>query len=154
MDDSVVTGRARKRPSAKRTAGADRLLFALMHVARGLEHQLEEALESVGLSIAKHGVLAQLAAAREPLTLSELADRNSCVRSNITQLVDRLETEGLVRRIDDATDRRMIRAVLTPAGIERQAAGAEQVRAAEAAFVASMGPTDRAALTRVLARLK
>ena len=30
----------------------------------------------------------------EPLPLSQLAERCSCVRSNITQLVDRLEADG------------------------------------------------------------
>jgi DNA-binding MarR family transcriptional regulator len=37
----------------------------------------------------------------------------ACVRSNITQLIDRMQAEGLVRRIPDPQDRRSVRAALT-----------------------------------------
>jgi DNA-binding MarR family transcriptional regulator len=47
----------------------------------------------------------------------------ACVRSNITQLVDRLEADGLVKREADPADRRSIRAIITDAGKERQHAG-------------------------------
>ena len=81
-----------------------------------VEARLEAALEPLGLSLAKFGALAQLAAAGEPLPLSTLAERRACVRSNITQLVDRLEAEGLVKRSDDPRDRRSVRAELTDEG--------------------------------------
>jgi DNA-binding MarR family transcriptional regulator len=45
------------------------------------------------------------------------------VRSNITQLVDRLEADGLVKRIDDPADRRAVRAEVTRLGRERHDAG-------------------------------
>src|SRR6476619_1937902 len=63
-----------------------------------LEGRLEGALEPLGLSLAKFGVLSTLVASKEPLPLRLLAEQCSCVRSNITQLVDRLEAEKLVRR--------------------------------------------------------
>ena len=69
-----------------------------------------------------------------PLRL--LAEQCSCVRSNITQLVDRLEAEKLVRRADDPKDRRSILAELTPEGRSRHAAG---LRALEAAVVLLAG---------------
>lgn len=69
-----------------------------------------------GLSMAKYFVLQALAEAGEPLTLTELAAGQHCVRSNITQLVDRLEADGLVKRVDDPADRRTIRASLTASG--------------------------------------
>ena len=53
-------------------------------------------------------------------TLSELASRMICVRSNITQLMGRLEADGLVQREEDPHDRRCVRATLTPLGRERQ----------------------------------
>ena len=49
------------------------------------------------LSVAKYSALKHLALADEPLSLSEMAARLVCVRSNISQLVDRLEADGLVR---------------------------------------------------------
>jgi DNA-binding MarR family transcriptional regulator len=140
---------------APTTAGAsDELLFSLLDVAHALKERLEEALASAGLSMAKFDVLSQLAEAGEPVTLSELAEGSCCVRSNITQLVDRLEADGLVRRIDDPADRRVVRAGLTPLGTKRQAEGARQVDRVQAEFAASLSESDRKALKRVLATLR
>ena len=132
----------------------DTVVFTLLHAAHVLEARLESALEAVGLSLAKYGVLTLLAQAGEPVSLSHLAARQSCVRSNMTQLVDRLEADGLVRRIDQPTDRRVVLAELTPLGVERQAAGAERLEQEQAAFVRSLSEPDRLALERVLAAIK
>lgn len=129
------------------------LMFSLLHAAQGLEGQLEEAFGAVGLSWARYGVLEQLVRAGEPLALSDLAARLSCVRSNMTQLVDRLEAEGLVRRVNDPDDRRCIRAELTAEGRERQIAGAEQLRKVQAEFEAALPATGHSVLARVLAAL-
>lgn len=51
-----------------------------------------------------------------PLPMSRLADVLSCDASNVTGLVDRLETRGLVRRTPSAGDRRVKVLELTPAG--------------------------------------
>ena len=83
-------------------------VFGLLGAARALEARLEASMADVGLSMAKFGVLRTLAAADDPLTLTELASCQRCVRSNITQLVDRLEADGLVKRVDDSSDRRSI----------------------------------------------
>ena len=101
--------------------------MSILHAAHAIEDRIETALGNVGLSIAKHSALSKLAEAGEPLTLSELAERLSCVRSNITQLVDRLEGDGLVRRVADPGDRRSVRAELTQLGSDRQVAGAAEV---------------------------
>ena len=130
------------------------VMVSLIAAAHAIEARLEQGLASVGLSPAKHAVLSQLARAGEPLTLSELASRVCCVRSNMTQLVDRLEAEGLVRRIDDSGDRRVVRAAITPLGEEREAAGADQVRQIQSEFAAGLQESDRAALERALAALK
>jgi hypothetical protein len=87
-------------------AVADETMFLLMHAAGTIEKRLEDALGGVGLSLAKFGALTFLVRAGEPLSLSECAAKMTCVRSNITQLVDRLEADGLVRRVDNPSDRR------------------------------------------------
>ena len=61
------------------------LVFSLMETMHMVEAGLERALEQVGLSLAKYRVLSTLAEADEPLNLSTLAERCSCVRSNMTQ---------------------------------------------------------------------
>jgi DNA-binding MarR family transcriptional regulator len=129
-------------------------MFSLLEAAHTLEARLEEALDAVGLSSAKYTVLSRLARADEPLTLSELAARVCCVRSNITQLVDRLEAEGLVRRVDDPADRRIVRAALTPLGQEREIDGAGVMSRIQNEFAAALPERDRAAFERVLSALK
>jgi DNA-binding MarR family transcriptional regulator len=104
-----------------------RLLWGLKHI----EERLEAALEPLGLSLAKFGCLARLVDAGEALPLRTLADRQACVRSNITQLVDRLEAEKLVVRADDPHDRRSVRAALTSEGRARHAQALNAIRAVE-----------------------
>jgi DNA-binding MarR family transcriptional regulator len=129
-------------------------MFSLLQAGQSVQKRLEEVLEEVGLSGAKFGVLTHLVRAGEPLSLSECAARMICVRSNITQLVDRLEAEGLVRRVDDPKDRRGVLAMVTPLGVERQAAGAQRVERAEREFAKTLSEADQAVLARVLAAIK
>jgi len=56
-----------------------------------------------------------------PLPMSRLADTLSCDASNVTGLVDRLESRGLVRRQASARDRRVKVLQLTPTGTRLRA---------------------------------
>jgi DNA-binding MarR family transcriptional regulator len=136
------------------TGKADPVMFSLLEAAHALEQRLESALAEVGLSMAKYGVVSQLSSAGQPLALSELAVRQSCVRSNMTQLIDRLEADGLVRRVDDPDDRRSVRAAITNLGEERASAGARAMKRVEEEFAASIPARDRAVLSRMLAGVK
>ncbi|HEX3556292.1 MAG TPA: MarR family transcriptional regulator [Thermoanaerobaculia bacterium] len=131
-----------------------RVMGVLLQIARVVEKRLEEGLEAVDLSVAKYSALKHLALAGEPLPLSELASRMVCVRSNITQLMGRLEADGLVQRVEDPHDRRCVRAELTPLGRERQAAGARRVRQVQDKMAATLCGLDSTALERALAALK
>ena len=132
----------------------DPIFFMLLEAGRAQYARLEEALKSVGLSPAKYYVLSQLAESREPVPLRQLAREQECVPSNMTTLVDRLEADGLVRRVDDPTDRRSKRAELTELGQERAFAGAKVVEEVETAFAESLGPTERLALEKVLSAIR
>ena len=129
------------------------LAFRVIGAAHEVEGRLEGALGTIGLSLAKLNVLKALADTDEPLPLSHLADRCCCVRSNITQLVDRLEADRLVERLPDPADRRSVRAALTPAGRERHAEAVRIVNETETQLFAALGEEDRQALTRLLGRL-
>lgn len=129
---------------------AGRLIGSL----HAVETRLEAALEPLGLSVAKFGVLAKLVAAGEGLPLSTLADRMACVRSNMTQLIDRLEAEKLVARVDDPRDRRSIRAELTKEGRERYAAGLKAVDQAERALFSELPRKQRETLLQLLGSIK
>ena len=91
-------------------------LFALMHAAEAARTHLESKLDAVNLSHAKLSALQALYEADNSIPLTELAARLSCVKSNVTQLVDRLEADGFVRREGDPKDRRSRLAVMTATG--------------------------------------
>ena len=129
-------------------------MSVFLRTARAIERRLDEALESVELSTPKYSALTKLVQADEPLALSELAARMICVRSNVTQLVDRLESDGLVRRVEDPRDRRSVRAALTPLGRERQAAGAQLMEKLHEEVGEKLSGIDRGALVRALELLR
>jgi DNA-binding MarR family transcriptional regulator len=129
------------------------LTVQLLQTLQQVEDRLEAALEPVGLSIAKFGALTKLVADGGSLPLGTLAERCACVRSNITQLVDRLEADGLVSRVDDPRDRRSVRAEITPEGRRRQEAGRRAVDEAERLLYERFGERDRESLSDLLGRL-
>ncbi len=54
----------------------------------------------------------------ESLTLSEISDRVHRKNSNVTPIVDFLVSKGIVERVADTRDRRVIRVRLTEEGIK------------------------------------
>lgn len=69
----------------------------------------------VGLSPQRGSLLSVLVFAG-PRTVSELAAIEQVTPAAISRIVDGLEREGLARRERDASDRRIVRVVATPAG--------------------------------------
>jgi len=136
-----------------RSETEESLLWQIIDAAKELESRLETELAKVGLSLAKGSVLRTLGEANEPLSLSELADQNCCVRSNITQLVDRLETDGLVRRVNDPDDRRITRAALTIAGRKAYEDAIKIVLIQEQAVEGLLTPEEAAVLSQALKKL-
>ena len=91
-------------------------LFAVLHTSSVLESRVEARLSGLNLSLAKLAALQRLSEAAGSLPLEPLAERLACVKSNVTQLIDRLEADGLVSRAVEPNDRRSRLAVLTDAG--------------------------------------
>jgi DNA-binding MarR family transcriptional regulator len=129
------------------------LLSTVLCVAGVVQDHLEAALEPTGLSLAKLGALRHLAEANQPLALGQLAERIACVKSNVTQLVDRLETDQLVRRVPDPSDRRSVRAEITEEGRTRYEAGMKALVVAEDEIAADLSLSDREQLQELLGKL-
>ena len=127
--------------------------FAVLHTSGVLETRVESKLSDVGLSIAKLAALHVLAKAGESLPLGQLAERLSCVKSNVTQLVDRLEADGLVSRAADSNDRRSRLAVLTAAGRKAYAKGIEIQSQAERELFSALSNEESKKLHELLAKL-
>lgn len=136
-------------------AEADRTgLFAVLHTSSVLESRVEARLSEVGLSLAKLAALHRLSEAGESLPLGQLAERLSCVKSNVTQLVDRLEADGLVSRASDPNDRRSRLAVLTDAGRQAYQKGKQIQIESEQALFGALTAEESATLHVLLAKLK
>ena len=114
---------------------------------------METALAAAGLSAPKASLLRLLAEARDPVALSELAKHSQCVRSNITQLVDRLEADGLVKRVADPGDRRVRRAALTPTGRKAHQEATRIMQTLEKSVAAALSAEEARALGQALGRL-
>ena len=129
-------------------------LFGVLHASNVLEGRLEARLSEVGLSLAKLAALHHLTAAGESLPLGQLAERLSCVKSNVTQLIDRLEADGFVARVHDPDDRRTIRAAVTAAGRAAYDRANSLLAEHERALDAKLGAAPRADLARQLITLR
>jgi DNA-binding MarR family transcriptional regulator len=90
--------------------------FALVHSAGAVQEFVESRLAAIDLSLPKLAALHRLMESGGSMPLGQLAERLACVKSNVTQLVDRLEADGLVDRAPDPNDRRSRLAVITPKG--------------------------------------
>jgi DNA-binding MarR family transcriptional regulator len=129
-------------------------LFDVLHASGVLESRVESKLAEVGLSIAKLAALHQLTRAGDSLPLGQLAERLSCVKSNVTQLVDRLEADGLVSREGDPNDRRSRLAVLTAAGRKAYLKGTEIQGQAEKELFNVLSADESKKLHELLAKLQ
>ena len=134
--------------------GQKKGLFAVLHASSVMESHIESRLSIVGLSLPKLAALDQLVAADDTLALGILAERLRCVKSNVTQLVDRLEADGLVSRTSDPNDRRSRLAVLTDAGRKAYAKGSEIQSQAERELFGVLTPEESDALHELLDKLQ
>src|SRR3954452_25012779 len=129
-------------------------LFAVLHASSVLESRLESKLSEVGLSLAKLAALDRLRNAGESLPLGQLAERLLCVKSNVTQLVDRLEADGLESRTSDPNDRRSRLAVLTDAGRTAYQKGSEIQQQTERELFGVLTEEESDALHKLLGKLQ
>jgi DNA-binding MarR family transcriptional regulator len=99
----------------------DCICFRLGALSRKITRTYKDSLASLGLT---HGQFFILIALYEEngLLPSQLADRVSLDRPTTTGLLERLEREGWIERTFDPTNRRIVRAQLTPNAREQRSA--------------------------------
>ena len=129
-------------------------LFSLLHAAEAAQAHVETRLAVLGLSLPKLAALYQLALAGESLPLGQLAERLACVKSNITQLIDRLEADGLVTREPDPYDRRSRLAVMTAAGRKAYEQGTRIQQESERAIFATLTDEEGRQLVALIAKVQ
>ncbi|WP_225839872.1 MarR family winged helix-turn-helix transcriptional regulator [Streptomyces sp. NK08204] len=88
----------------------------------------------------------------DPLPMRKLAQKLKCEPSNVTGIVDRLESRGLVERRPDPADRRVKLAVPTEEGMRTARALREGLRFARAPL-AGLSEEERRSLRDLLRRM-
>jgi DNA-binding MarR family transcriptional regulator len=136
--------------AATRTLG----MFTLLGAASSIHDFIESRLSPVGLSVPRLAALQRLVDAGGSLPLGQLADRLACVKSNVTQLVDRLEAEGLVTRSPDPEDKRSRLAIITEEGRRLHQDGARIQREVEEQLFSTLSVDESVRLSEIIAKLK
>ncbi|WP_405013441.1 MarR family winged helix-turn-helix transcriptional regulator [Kitasatospora sp. NBC_01539] len=117
----------------------------------GLFHrEYEEAAAARSLTGAQAKVLALLR--RGPMPMRHIAQTLSCEPSNVTGIVDRLETRGFVTREADPQDRRVKLVAATVAGSAASAELRESLNFAREPL-AALAPEERMQLRDLLRRM-
>jgi DNA-binding MarR family transcriptional regulator len=88
------------------------------------------------------------------LTMGEIAGRLGITEKTITGLVDRLESEGHLRRVRNEEDRRVVRAELTRKGTAAYHRFEAAIQAKFTSFLALLDPEERQTLIRILQKLR
>ncbi len=130
-------------------------LVHLLKTYSAVYDALHESLAPFNLSVAQYNLIVILHKAPEHrLQMSEIGERMSVTRTNITKLVDCLEREGLVRRTDQPGDRRVVLAELTPKGQALVQRVLPEHFANVRALWAQMAPEECLQLTHLLLKLR
>jgi DNA-binding MarR family transcriptional regulator len=132
-----------------------RLWLRLLTCTQLIERQVRSRLrEQFATTLPRFDLMAQLARHPEGLKMGELSRLLMVTGGNVTAIVDQLEGEGLVERVDEPADRRAFRIHLTRAG---ERSFAEMARAHEEWIVqlfAGMAKREQDELLRLLAKVK
>lgn len=87
-----------------------------------------------------------------PIPMGRIAESLACDASNVTGLVDRLESRGLIRRQPSAEDRRVKVLVLTPEGAHLRSIVMERMTQPPESL-SRLSSDEQRALVRILKRL-
>ena len=134
--------------------GAMQAATSIMRAQQIVLSRVDEALRPWSLTFARYEVLVLLHFTKTgSLPLGKMGDRLMLHQASITNLVDRLEDQGLVRRVAHPTDRRTTLAELTPEGRKVVKAATKAVVGVSVG-VAELTDRDTKDLHRILKKLR
>jgi DNA-binding MarR family transcriptional regulator len=132
-----------------------RIWLRLLTCTQLIERQVRSRLrEQFGSTLPRFDLMSQLERHREGLKMNELSRMLMVTGGNVTAIVDQLEHEGLVERLDEPADRRAFRIRLTRAG---ERSFGEMARAHEGWVVellAGLSRREQEDLLKLLAKVK
>ena len=127
---------------------------SIMRAHQVLMARLNELLRPHGLTFPRYEALMLLSFTRAgALPLGKIGERLQVHRTSVTNIVDKLEADGLVRRVPHENDRRATLAEITDA--DRDAAQQATAALNEAAFgIDALGDDEQEAVTALLRALR
>ncbi len=130
----------------------DYLLYLLARASHTLSAEFHGTLRRAGVSVPVWRVLATLSGSA-PETVTGLAEACLLQQPTMTKLLDRMVRDGLVHRLPDARDRRVVRIEATPRGqalVEELLIAARQHEAQVLARFPDMDPVALKQLLRAM----
>ena len=107
-----------------------------------------------GTTLPRFDLMAQLERHAEGLKMNELSERLMVTGGNVTAIVDQLEKEGLVERLDEPADRRAFRIRLTRSGEKSFAEMAREHEEWLVELFAGVSGKEQDDLLKLLAKVK
>ncbi|MCY4465751.1 MAG: MarR family transcriptional regulator [Chloroflexi bacterium] len=121
----------------------ERFFSLLTRIYRLLQHHADHNMPADACSPQQLGFLRRLQEAGAPQPMSFFADGVISSRSNATQMIDRLQSEGLVSRVRHPLDRRSVLVELTDLGAQRLADGHARLEAMAKELFAPLSQSER-----------
>jgi DNA-binding MarR family transcriptional regulator len=107
------------------------------------------------ITLGWYDALVHLEEAEDGLRMNELASRILLSKSGLTRVIDRMEEAGLVQRERPPDDRRVVKVLITPIGLETlQAARAVHRRGIQEHFVQHLNQRALSALAHTLENVR
>ena len=127
---------------------------SIMRAQQVLLARFNDLLRPLGITFPRYEALMLLSFTRRgALPLGKIGERLQVHRTSVTNIIDKLEADGLVRRVPHEEDRRATLAEITPAG--RRVAERATEALNEALFgVGSLPEDDQESLTEILRVLR
>ena len=126
----------------------------LLRTTDMLSRRLVPVLKTEDLSATQYNVLRILRGAPEGLACGEIAGRMITRDPDVTRLLDRLETRGLISRSRETKDRRTVMARITPEGLTLLSRLDEPVQAAHRKQLGHLGRERLRTLVKLLSLLR
>jgi DNA-binding MarR family transcriptional regulator len=127
---------------------------SIMRAQQVLMARLNDLLRPHGLTFPRYEALMLLSFTRTgALPLGKIGERLQVHRTSVTNIVDKLEADGLVRRVPHAEDRRATLAEITGEGRATAAAATAELNAA-AFGIDALGNDEQEAVTALLRALR
>jgi DNA-binding MarR family transcriptional regulator len=145
---AATTEKTSRRAPAPGNDDEPTLADALVQFAHLIDHLFADASRDHGCTPQQTQLLCELM--RGPVGMTELTGLLHVERSSLTGLVDRVERRGLVKRVQDPSDRRAFQIALTPTGTRLAMACYHDVTARVTALTKGVAPPNARRLAAIV----